>query len=63
MDDFNNQNLEEFKGKNVIIGLKNGEEVEGKLIAIDSFINPVLEKDGELKSIKGGKVIFISIKE
>ena len=63
MDDFDNQNLEEFKGKNVIIGLKNGEELEGKLIAIDSFINPVLEKDGELRSIKGGKVVFISIKE
>ena len=53
----------QFKGKNVIVGLKNGEEYEGKLIAIDNFINPVLENEGQLRTIKGGKVLFISIKE
>jgi len=52
-----------FKGKDVIVGLKNWEEYEGKVIAIDNFLNTVLEVDDKLKVIKGGKVAFISIKE
>ncbi|MCI7292001.1 LSM domain-containing protein [Methanobrevibacter woesei] len=63
MDNQENPQLIQFKGKNVIVGLKNGEEYEGKLIAIDNFINPVLENEGQLRTIKGGKVLFISIKE
>ena len=52
-----------FKDKDVIIGLKNWEEYEGQIVAIDNFLNTVLEIDGKLKVIKGGKVAFISIKE
>ena len=52
-----------FKDKDVIIGLKNWEEFEGKIVAIDNFLNTVLEIDEKLKVIKGGKVAFISIKE
>jgi len=52
-----------FKGKEVIIGLKNWDEYEGKVVAIDNFLNTVLEIDENLKVIKGGKVAFISIKE
>lgn len=53
----------DFKDKNVLIGLKNWEELEGKIIAIDNFLNIVLEINSNLKVIKGGKIAFISIKE
>ena len=32
-----NKQFANFKGKNVLIGLKNWEELEGKIIAIDNF--------------------------
>ena len=48
-----NKQFAKFKGKDVLIGLKNWEEVEGKIL-----------DDGEgLKVIKGGKIAFISIQE
>ncbi|MGN1363228.1 MAG: LSm family protein [Methanobrevibacter sp.] len=57
-----NESLEQFKGKNVTVILKNDEEHTGKLIAIDNFINTVLEKEnGNLDVIKGGKILIISI--
>ena len=57
-----NESLEQFKGKNVTVILKNYEEHTGRLIAIDNFINTVLEKeDGNLDVIKGGKILIISI--
>ena len=58
-----NKQLANFKGKNVLIGLKNWEELEGKIIAIDNFLNVVLDDGNGLKVIKGGKIAFISIKE
>ena len=39
------------------------EEVEGKIITIDNFLNLVLDDGEGLKVIKGGKIAFISIKE
>lgn len=53
----------DFKGKNVLIGLKNWEEIEGKIISIDNFLNTVLESEGNLNVIKGGKIAFISVKK
>ncbi|MBQ1781271.1 MAG: LSM domain protein [Methanobrevibacter sp.] len=58
-----NKQFANFKGKNVLIGLKNWEELEGKIIAIDNFLNVVLDDGTGLKVIKGGKIAFISIKE
>ena len=58
-----NNQFANFKGKNVLIGLKNWEELEGKIIAIDNFLNVVLDDGNGLKVIKGGKIAFISIKE
>ena len=55
-----NKQFARFKGKDVLIGLKNWEEVEGKIITIDNFLNLVGEG---LKVIKGGKIAFISIQE
>ena len=58
-----NKQFANFKGKNVLIGLKNWEELEGKIIAIDNFLNVVLDDGNGLKVIKGGKIAFIYIKE
>ncbi|WP_297981735.1 LSM domain-containing protein [uncultured Methanobrevibacter sp.] len=58
-----NRQFAKFKGKDVLIGLKNWEEVEGKIITIDNFLNLVLDDGNGLKVIKGGKIAFISIKE
>ena len=58
-----NKQFADFKGKDVLIGLKNWEEFEGKIIAIDNFLNTVLEVDNGLKVVKGGKVAFISMKD
>ena len=57
-----NKQFAKFKGKDVLIGLKN-EEVEGKIITIDNFLNLVLDDGEGLKVIKGGKIAFISIQE
>jgi small nuclear ribonucleoprotein (snRNP)-like protein len=57
----NNQFLR-FKGKDVIIGFKNRDEIEGKIIAIDNYLNIALETDNNIRVIKGGKITFISIK-
>ncbi|MDR2830244.1 MAG: LSM domain protein [Methanobrevibacter sp.] len=58
----NNQFLR-FKGKDVIIGFKNRDEIEGKIMAIDNYLNIALKTDNQIKVIKGGKITFISIKD
>lgn len=58
-----NKDFIQFKGKNVLIGLKNKEEYSGKVIAIDNFLNTVLEVENGVEVIKGGKILFISINE
>jgi len=58
-----NKQFADFKGKDVLVGLKNWEEIEGKIIAIDNFLNTVLEAGDGLKVLKGGKIAFISIRE
>ena len=58
-----NKQFAQFKGKDVIIGLKNWEECEGKIITIDNFLNTVVEVENNLRVIKGGKIAFISIKQ
>ena len=55
-----NKQFARFKGKDVLIGW---EEVEGKIITIDNFLNLVLDDGEGLKVIKGGKIAFISIQE
>lgn len=58
-----NKDFIQFKGKNVLIGLKNKEEYSGKVLAIDNFLNTVLEVENGVEVIKGGKILFISINE
>lgn len=57
-----NEQFERFNGKHVIIGLRNKEEYEGTIITIDNFLNTVLKIEDGLKVIKGGKIVFISMK-
>ncbi len=63
--------LNEAKGKNVIVELKNNKQFVGKLKAIDMHVNTVLENceekvDGETKRklgtifIRGDMIVFIS---
>ncbi len=63
--------LNEARGKNVIVELKNGRQLLGKLKSFDIHINTVLEHseekvDGEVKRklgtvfIRGDTIIFIS---
>lgn len=57
-----NKSFAKFKGKEVTVTLKNDKTHVGKVLAIDNFINTVLEKeDGNLTVIKGGKILYISI--
>ncbi len=58
-----NKQFAKFKGKDVIVGLKNWEEVEGRIVTLDNFLNLVLDDGEGLRVIKGGKIAFISIKE
>ncbi|MGL6298873.1 MAG: LSM domain-containing protein [Methanobacteriaceae archaeon] len=58
-----NKQFAQFKDKEVLISLKNSEEYEGKIIAIDNFLNVVLEVENNLKVIKGGNLKFIALKE
>ncbi|MCQ2976788.1 MAG: LSM domain protein [archaeon] len=58
-----NKQFARFKGKDVIVGLKNWEEIEGNILTIDNFLNLVLDDGTNLRVIKGGKIAFISIKE
>lgn len=58
-----NKNFLAFKGKDVVVGLRGDIECEGKLIAIDNYLNIVLENENGLSTFKGGNVVFISMQE
>lgn len=58
-----NKQFADFKGKDVIISLKNRDEYSGNIVTIDNFLNIVLETEDGLKVIKGGKISFISLQE
>ena len=62
-DDNVNKLFAQFKNKYVSVDLRGDYQTEGKIIAIDNYLNLVLENDNGLETIKGGNVIFISVKE
>jgi small nuclear ribonucleoprotein (snRNP)-like protein len=62
-DDNVNKLFSQFKNKYVSVDLRGDYQTEGKIIAIDNYLNLVLENDNGLETIKGGNVIFISVKE
>ena len=62
-DDNVNRHFTQFKNKYVSVDLRGDYQTEGKVIAIDNYLNLVLENDNGLETIKGGNIIFISLKE
>lgn len=59
-----NEQFLAFKGKKVLVGLRNDVEVIGKLIAIDNYLNSIIEEqDGKIQSLKGGEVNYIVLEE
>ena len=63
MSDDVNKLFRQFKNKYVSVDLRGDYQTEGKIIAIDNYLNLVLENENGLETIKGGNIIFISMKE
>ena len=53
----------QFKGKNVSVDLREDHRSEGKVIAVDNYLNLVLETENGLETIKGGNVVLVSLKD
>ena len=58
-----NKLFRQFKNKYVTVDLRGGYQSEGTIIAIDNYLNLVLENENGLETIKGGNVVFVSLKE
>ena len=53
----------QFKGKNVSVDLRDDNRSEGKVIAVDNYLNLVLETEDGLETIQGGNVVLVSLKD
>lgn len=53
----------QFKDKQIIVRMKNQDEIEGKLISIDNYFNVVLEMDEGIQFIKGRLISLIALNE
>ena len=62
-DDNVNKLFTQFKNKYVSVDLRGDYQTEGKVIAIDNYLNLVLENKNGIETLKGGNIIFISLKE
>ena len=58
-----NKLFAQFKDKYVTVDLRGDYKKKKKIIAIDNYLNLVLENENGIETIKGGNVIFISVKE
>ena len=58
-----NKLFRQFKNKYVNVDLRGDYQSEGKVVAIDNYLNLVLENENWLETVKGGNIIFISLKE
>ena len=58
-----NKLFKQFKNKNVIVELRDNNQAEGKVIAIDNYLNIVLENESGIETLKGGNIVFVSLKE
>lgn len=58
-----NKLFRQFKNKNVIVELRDNNQAEGKIIAIDNYLNIVLEKDDGIQTLKGGNIVYVSLNE
>ncbi len=53
--------LKQFQNKNVQVLQKNDETKEGKLLAIDNYLNVAIETSVGLEFIKGTKILYIQL--
>ena len=53
----------QFNGKNVRVDIRDDNRSEGKVIAVDNYLNLVLETENGLETIKGGNVVLVSLKD
>ncbi len=58
-----NKMFKQFKNKYVTVDLRGNYQSEGKIIAIDNYLNIILENENGLETVKGGNIVFISVKE
>ena len=58
-----NRLFNQFKNKNVTVEFRDNNQAEGKIIAIDNYLNIVLENDNGIQTLKGGNIVFVSLKE
>ena len=58
-----NKLFAQFKNKYVTVDLRDNNQSEGKIIAIDNYLNLVIENENGIETIKGGNVVFVSLKE
>lgn len=58
-----NKMFKQFKNKYVTVDLRGNYQSEGKIITIDNYLNIILENENGLETVKGGNIIFISVKE
>ncbi len=58
-----NRLFNQFKNKNVIVELRDNNQAEGKVIAIDNYLNIVLENEDGIETLKGGNIVFVSLKD
>ena len=52
-----------FNGKNVSVDLREQNIIKKKKIAVDNYINLVIENENGLETIKGGNVVLVSLKD
>ena len=58
-----NRLFNQFKNKNVTVELRDSNQAEGKIIAIDNYLNIVIENENGIETLKGGNIVFVSLKE
>ena len=51
--------LRQFQNKDVQIEQKNNESKDGKLLAIDNYLNVAIETSEGIEFIKGTKIVYI----
>ncbi|MBP3226050.1 MAG: LSM domain protein [Methanobrevibacter sp.] len=58
-----NKLFRQFKNKNVVVELRDNNQAEGKIIAIDNYLNIVIENENGIETLKGGNIVFVSLNE
>lgn len=58
-----NKLFKQFKNKNVTVELRDNNQAKGKIIAIDNYLNIVLENENGIETLKGGNIVYVSLKE